>query len=203
MTRDSRPTTCRFFRTLRLRSGQAPNLFAVSLALLTLTVFSAACAPAPDLAPGESLSLASFSENSVDVSIRLVRVQEGYFLLEATFTPPAGDHLYSKDLPPTGVDGLGRPTLLELSGESKMQALGELLESVPSLTDEFEFAQLPVYPAGAVTLSLPISLPEGAGWVDDIISVTFMACNEKGCKPPVIGKIVEIQVLGQGSVSDP
>lgn len=203
MNRNNHPTISRFFLTLRLHSGQAPSLFAVFLALLTLTGFSAACAPSPDIAPGASLSLASFSENSVDVSIRLVRVPEGYFLLEATFTPPAGDHLYSKDLPLNGVDGLGRPTLLEIPGGAKMQALGELIESVPSVIDEFEFAELPVYPAGAVTLDLPISLPAGAGWINDIVSVTFMACNEKGCKPPIIGKIVTVRVPGQESVSDP
>ncbi len=177
------------------------NLLPVSLALLTLTVFPAACAPRAGLAPGESMPLASFSKNSVDVSIRLTRDSEGDFLLEATFTPPEGSHLYSKDLPPLGVDGLGRPTLLELPADSKMRALGSLTESVPSVLEEFESLQLPVYPTGAVTLTLPIALPEGAGWVDDAVSVTFMACNEDGCKPPVVGKIVAVRVPGANSVS--
>ncbi len=193
MNCDSRPTRPRFLST--------PRLFVLSLALLSLTIFAAACAPRLTLAPGESLPLAAFTENSVDVSLRLVRAPEGYFLLEATFTPPADSHLYSKDLPPTGVDGLGRPTLLELPATSKITALGALLESVPAVMQDFELMQLPVYPAGAVTLSLPIQLPPGEGWVDETVSITYMACNDKGCKPPVIGRIVPIRVPGAELIS--
>ena len=181
----------------------APRGVALLVAFLALTVFAAACSPSADLLPGKSLSLASFTENSVNVSIRLTRAAEGYFLLEATFTPPRLSHLYSKDLPAGGVDGLGRPTLLELSPASKLVALGTLIESTSPIMQEFESLELPVYPVGAVTLSLPVALPEGTGWVDDEVSVTFMACNENGCKPPVLGRVVPISVPGAGSISNP
>ena len=184
-----------------LRLAPTFGLFAVSLALLTLTVFTASCAPRLDLARGQTLALASSSENGVDVSISIERTVEGTFLLHATFTPPEGDHLYSKDIPITGVDGLGRPTLLELTADSKMQSLGSLGESVPAIQLDFEYQILPIYPAGAVTLSLPISLPPGTGWVDDSVSVTYMACNDTGCKPPVLGKIIAVRVPGADSIS--
>ena len=195
MTCDSHPTRPRLFLTSR---G-----LALSLAFLTLTVFATSCAPRVSLAPGESLPLASFSENSVDVSIRLTRAPEGYFLLEASFTPPADSHLYSKDLPLTGMDGLGRPTLLEIPAESKIVPLGALLESVQAVMEDFELVQLPVYPVGEVTLSMPIQLPPGNGWLDETVSVTYMACNDKGCKPPVIGRLVPIRIPGADSISNP
>jgi hypothetical protein len=180
----------------RIRFIPTFSLFTVSLTVLALTIFTSACAPSPNLPHGQSLTLASASENGVNVSIFLEHTSEGIFLLHATFTPPEGDHLYSKDIPLTGVDGLGRPTLLALVSESKMQALGSLTESVSAILLDFEYQKLPIYPDGAVTLTMPIALPDGGGWVDDVVSVTYMACNDNGCKPPVIGKIISVRVPG-------
>ncbi len=59
------------------------------------------------------LSLAEFSENSVDVSVRLERGLNGGILLSAAFTPPEGFHLYGKDIPISGVEELGRATAQE------------------------------------------------------------------------------------------
>ena len=200
----------RFFPILRLRfakhpfgAGQGPRGFAVFLALLTLTVFSAACAPKATLAPGSSLPLTSISKNEVEVSIALTRDPQGVVFLTATFTPPPENHLYSKDLPRNGVNGLGRPTLLELTANSRMTALGALAESVQAVEEEFEIETLLVYPSGSVTLSMPISLPPGTEWVDDEVSLTFMACSASGCKPPIIGEIVQVRVPGAEAISNP
>lgn len=182
--------------------GQKPRIHltlrgvAVSMALLTLTVLLSACAPRAILPPQSEMNLAAFSENSVDVSITLTRDQFGQTFLTATFTPPPDHHLYSKDIPRNGVDGLGRPTLIELASGSKIQIIGQLLESAPAVIEQFESLQLPVYPIGAVTLSLPILLPPGTDWVDETVIVTFMACGDNGCKPPVMGKVVSIRVPG-------
>ncbi|MBI5935502.1 MAG: hypothetical protein HY867_17505 [Chloroflexi bacterium] len=182
--------------------GQNPRLtptsrrVAVSLAFLTLTILLAACAPKAILPPDSAMNLAAFSENSVDVSIALTRDAFGQILLTATFTPPPDHHLYGKDIPRNGVEGLGRPTLIELSSGSKIQIIGQLLESVAPINEPFEALQLPVYPAGAVTLSLPILLPPSADWVDETVIVTFMACGDNGCKPPVMGKVVAIRIPG-------
>lgn len=169
---------------------------------ILLAMFASACTSVRDLAPGRSLSLTSFTENSVEVSFSLTRDSGGTVFLAATFTPPTGFHMYSKDLPRDGVDGLGRPTLLELPTDSKIKAIGPLFESVPSSMETFETLQLSIYPEGAVTLSLPIELPAGSDWVDDTVSVTYMACNENGCKPPVIGKLVVMRVPGDGLLSE-
>lgn len=167
------------------------------MAFALLMFLSAACALAT------STQLADFTENDVHVSIRLDRAETGGYLLSATFTPPAGFHLYSKDIPRSGVDGLGRPTLLELTAEStlpcgqcgEIQAAGKLTESIAAEIPAFEPKALRIYPQGAVTLSLPVTLPSGkAAFIDDVVSVTFMACRQTGCKPPVVGKLVFVKI---------
>lgn len=104
--------------------------------------------------------------------------------------------MYSKDIPLTGVDGLGRPTLLELTANSQMKSLGSLIESVPAEMPNFEPKELLVYPPGAMTLSLPVELPKGNDWVDDVVKITYMSCNDTGCKAPVVGKLVTVRVPG-------
>jgi hypothetical protein len=141
------------------------------------------------------LSLASFTENEVTVEIRLEQENGGQFFLAATFTPEAGHHLYGKDLPAGGVDGLGRPTRLELVPGSGLVAAGELMESVSALPAD-EPPGLLVYPEGPVTLRLPVQLPEGGGWFDEQVSVTYMACTDGQCCPPVLGKLVALRVPG-------
>jgi hypothetical protein len=140
------------------------------------------------------LPLASFTENSVSVSIVLEEDTNGQFYISATFTPSDGLHLYSKDIPLTGVNGLGRPTLLSLPETSQLISTGELIESVESQTPDFEPKELMVYPSGAVTLSLPVEIPVGNAWIQESVLVTYMACNEIGCKPPVLQKEVLIQI---------
>ena len=148
------------------------------------------------------VSLAAVTENDVEVSIYLDSNANGDYFLAATFTPQPGLHLYSKDIPITGVEGLGRPTLLELTPESRMKPLGELVESVPAEVPNFEPRELLVYPAGAVTLSLPVELPEGNDWVEDVVKVTYMSCSETGCKPPVVGKLVAVRIPGADIMAD-
>ena len=153
---------------------------------------------------GESLQLASSAENDVKVVIALERTASDQFALSATFTPlVSGLYLYSKDIPKTGIDGLGRPTLLELPQDSKIEALGELMESIPAQTPSVEPKDLLVYPPGEVSLSISVALPSGTCWVNEDVSVTYMACSEKGCKPPVIDKKIMVRVPCLGSVSNP
>lgn len=148
------------------------------------------------------ISLASFTQNYVEVSIYLERNANGDYFLLGTFTPPDSYHLYSKDIPLQGVDGLGRPTLLELTSNSQMRATGNLIESAKAQESPFEPRELLVYPQGAITLSLPIELPAGDGWLDDEIQVTYMACSASLCKPPVEGKIIPVRVPGVAVLSE-
>lgn len=142
------------------------------------------------------LPLATATENNVTVFIQLIKADEAGYLLTATFTPAETAHLYSKDLPITGIDGVGRPTLLELPLESQLHPTGELMESVASQEPETEPKALRFYPVGAVTLSLPIELPPGTSWLEESVRVTYMACTASGCKPPVTGKLIAIQIPG-------
>lgn len=149
-------------------------------------------------APSETVALASFTENYVEVSIYLECNSQGNGLLSATFTPPDGYHLYSKDIPMSGIDGLGKPTLLELSADSQIKAIGDLMESVQAQEPDFEPKALLVYPHGPVTLSLPIELPSGDGWIEDELEITYMACSGSQCKPPVVAKRVLVPIPSAG-----
>jgi hypothetical protein len=163
---------------------------------MLLSVSGVSCAPAPS----KPISLASFSENYVDVSIYLERNPGEQSYLSGTFTPPDGYHLYSKDIPIDGVNGLGRPTLLELETDGQMKAMGDLAESVKPEEPDFEPRELLVYPVGAVTLRLPVELPPGTSWVNDELKVTYMVCSANQCKPPVVGKIVQVRIPGADAV---
>ena len=188
------------------RDKTAPTfgpLFPILWVIVILGLLAVSCAPQPSLARGQTLKLAAFSENSVAVVVQLGRTASGEVTLSATFTPlEAGFHLYSKDLPRSGVDGLGRPTLLELTPNAKMQACGALAESIASYVAVAGPGGLPTYPAGPVTLSIPVYLPPGHGWIDDEISLTYMACSANGCKAPVQEKIVPIKVPGADALSN-
>jgi hypothetical protein len=52
----------------------------------------------------------------------------------------------------------------------------------------------PVYPAGPVTLSLPIELIGNSNAISAEVAITYMACNEKICSPPVINKLISIEI---------
>jgi hypothetical protein len=146
----------------------------------------------------QTIQLATSAENKVQVGITLNSAENGQAILSATFTPEnTGLHLYSKDTPKTGIDGLGRPTLLELSKNSSMLAIGELIESIPPLAPITPPLELLIYPAGPITLSLRVMLPKGNDWIDDEVIVTYMACDEQGCRPPVQQKSIPIKIPGQ------
>jgi len=165
---------------------------------ILLSVVGVSCTSAPS----EQISLASFTENHVEVSIFLERNSAGEYLLSARFTPPPGYHLYSKDIPVAGIEGVGRPTLLELTPNSQLSAIGELLESVKAQEPDFEPQALLIYPSGPVTLSLPVELPSGSDWTEGEVQVTYMACSASQCKLPIVAKKVLIAVPGAAMFDD-
>jgi hypothetical protein len=150
----------------------------------------AACQPAQN----QPLELARSTENFVEVVITLTRTDEQAYL-SATFAPTEGKlHLYSKDLPRQGVDGLGRPALLELPADSILKASGELTASAAPQSLLADAPDLLMYPEGAITLTLPVILPEGTEWFDDHVLVTYMVCSGYNCRPPVEGKSISIRI---------
>jgi hypothetical protein len=174
--------------------------YASQIILILILFCTTSCQPASILEPGQTLQLATSAENKVEVTIALTRSEDGQFILSATFTPQLLNmHLYSKEIPRNGVEGLGRPTLLELAEGSALKANGELTESATSSqSSSFDPEGLLLYPTGPVTLSLPVLLPDGNDWVNDEVLVTYMACDELGCRAPVQQKPIAIKIPGNG-----
>lgn len=138
-----------------------------------------------------------FSENEVSVRIEVVRRPAGEFELLGTFTPTRERfHLYSKDLPKSGISGLGRPTLLEvLSPSGTIRLTGPLIAYQPTRALHFKSLGLifPVYPEGAVTLGQPFEFTQtGAESVE--ISVTYMACSDQICLAPVVDRRFTVNI---------
>ncbi len=148
--------------------------------------------------PAQAPSSARFTENGVTVDLSVDRWDGSAGTLTAVFTPTAaGYHLYSLDLPPGGVDGIGRPISLRLRGGLEQTARPTTGAAVHDLRLPGGLPPVPVYPDGPVTVTLPVHrTQEGPATV----LVGYAACSEtKGCLFPVDAHPVELTV-GGGSV---
>jgi hypothetical protein len=67
---------------------------------------------------------------------------------------------------------------------------GQLLSNQPVNNLYYEALNLsfPVYPAGPVVLSLPFAFMSQADSPSVELSITYMACSDKTCLPPVMDK---------------
>ena len=155
----------------------------------------------PGSAKNATVHLDTITQNHVQVDINLEADSLGHMILAATYKPlDAGFHLYSKDLPITGIDGVGRPTLLELPPQGGFQSSGAVAESVPANTVKIQGMDqpFPIYPDGPITLRVPVKLTN-ADTKQAELSLTYMACSlTGGCYPPVMNKEIWVQ-LPQGS----
>jgi hypothetical protein len=146
----------------------------------------------------ERTALAEFAKNGVRVSVALESDEREQLVLRATFTPTEpGFHLYGKELPEDGVNGIGVPTRLELVGPSSLKAAGPLFSNITShdLRVDSLRITLPVYREGPVILRLPIELPSRRQDVTAQVAVSYMACSTDGvCKIPVKKKILDIKI---------
>lgn len=142
----------------------------------------------------ERFQLAEFTENSVRVTVALETDVEGQALLRATFSPTEPElHLYGKDMPETGVNGIGVPTRIELQSQGDIKPAGPVFADVPAhdLGVDVLGVTLPIYPEGPVTLRLPVDLLRPGGDLAIHLAVSYMACKANGqCKFPVRNKIV-------------
>lgn len=128
-----------------------------------------------------------FSDQGVNVALRLSG--DGGRLL-TTFTPQRpGFHLYSVGLPADGIEGLGRPTRVEVAGS--LRSRGPLVAEAPvrMLSVQGTDVAFPVYPDGPVTTELPVVVNAHG---DAKVLVTYAACSPRECLLPVIGHQVEI-----------
>jgi hypothetical protein len=171
----------------------------ISLALVYLAQPPAEYVPVAPFAPVQPLS--TFTEHGVQVVITLERDHNGALILAGTYTPEDPDsHVYSKDLPRAGIDGAGRPTLLEVLPQPSVRAIGPLSADHPVLLQQFEgfSSAFPIYPDGSVTLRMPIEVTAGAATTTVDLAVTYMACSSKGyCLPPVMDKRLAVVLLSK------
>lgn len=129
----------------------------------------------------------TFTDQGVSVAMRL---SDDGARLVTTFTPQRpGFHLYSVGLPADGIQGLGRPTRVEVAGA--LRSRGPLIAEAPVKMLPMEGTDLtfPVYPDGPVTTDLPVAVDEHG---DAKVLVSYAACSPQECLMPVTGHPVEI-----------
>ncbi len=138
-------------------------------------------------------ALGTFTESGVRVSLYLDRDRQGGLWLAGEFAPVSPDvHLYATELPADGIQGLGRPTRLRV-GPGPIRALGPAVASRPVIADRLEELDvtLPIYPAGPVTLRLPVAVDTQPGARTQVF-VSYMACSPQGCLRPVTDRAVAV-----------
>lgn len=171
--------------TRRLLAGSA----VVAAALAGCGAGPAAVAPGDGAGPTTGREAGRLSADGVTVVLHW-RGSGAAVRLEATYTPDApGFHLYGTELPALGVDGVGRPTRLEVGGSAS--ATGRPVADRPARLEPVAGASrpVPVYPPGPVTLSLPTQLgPAGLPQV----WVSYAACSTSTCLPPVTHHTVDV-----------
>jgi Disulphide bond corrector protein DsbC len=117
--------------------------------------------------------------------------------VEVTFSPTVpGGHFYGTTMPRTGIDGAGRPTLLELA-EGEWLVSGPVVASVAAHDQSLPGfnTSFPLYPDGPVTLRLPIRRTTPGAATPARLALTFMVCTSSGvCFPPVERSVVELPV---------
>ncbi|MFF9982185.1 hypothetical protein [Streptomyces erythrochromogenes] len=169
----------------------------VAAALLSLAAVSA-CGGQPTAAPaGAAAPTTRFSENGVTVTLSVAGWKASEGTLTAVFTPEKkGFHLYSTELPATGIEGVGRPTAVAVAGVLKAKGSLKAAAEVRSISVPGVDAQVPVYPDGPVTTTLPVRA-DGNG--DATVLVGYASCSTRdGCTIPVSDRPVRLRITGDG-----
>jgi thioredoxin 1 len=132
--------------------------------------------------------LGGFTERGVRVRVSLQENPSRRTWLTATFTPTTSEtHLYGKDLPRQGINGLGRPTRLAVVAGTGVTVTGDPVADRIVRDDRLEALNttLSVYPPGPVSLHLPVRLVQTGRPARAELSISYMACGTNGCLPPV------------------
>ncbi|MFJ1707234.1 hypothetical protein [Kitasatospora sp. NPDC088346] len=152
-------------------------------AAATLLLTVAGCA---GQSPAAAPPAAGFEGNGVSVAVRLDREAGGAERLRVTFRPQeAGFHLYSVDLPAGGVSGLGIPTRLAVRGGLAADGTPVADRPLRTVSPAGLDVELPVYPDGPVTLTLPVHRT-GEARAEAVVS--YGACSEGRCLIPVFDR---------------
>lgn len=144
----------------------------------------------------------SFTEQGVTVTLTVSDWHASAGTLSAVFTPEReGFHLYSTDLPPGGVEGVGRPTAMAVTGAVKADGRLAATAEVRSITVPGVETPLPVYPDGPVTTTLPVRA-DGDG--DATVLIGYASCSIRdGCTIPVSDHPVHLRVTGDRATFGP
>ncbi|MFF7329850.1 hypothetical protein [Streptomyces sp. NPDC008150] len=154
--------------------------------MATLLLGGGAASPARP-APG-----ARVTANGVTVVVTLLPAADGGRELRATFSPRrAGFHVYSIDLPDGGIDGLGIPTRLSVRGGLTAEGRPTADRTVVGLRPAGLPTELPVYPDGPVTFTLPVR-PTGSDEADVVVS--YGACGASRCLMPVTDEVIRLRL---------
>lgn len=160
-----------------------------ALAATGLAVALAGCSSA-----GATTTLATATRTQARVTVRVSLIRQGsqQWQLKVLFVPPSpGFHIYSLTMPDGGVHGLGIPTRLSVRGA--LTAAGTVTADRPTL--QFDVAvldvELPVYPDGPVTLTLPVSHKDGSAVQ---VLVSYGACSSTTCLAPVTDEAIPLTV---------
>lgn len=173
---------------------------ALALGLVALTGSCSAAKPSAHASSARPAApaTATFTDSGVTVTLRLGPWNAGSSVLTAVFAPVrAGFHLYSTSLPPNGVDGVGRPTAVQVSGALAAQGQLTAHATTRALTLAGTTKPVPVYPDGPVTTTLTIR-HQSAGKA--VVAVSYAACSvREGCLFPVSGHRVLLSVTDSGA----
>jgi hypothetical protein len=175
-----------------MRAGSSRLLCVTAIALIA--VAANGCDERRPDADRHDWQLAEASEHGVTVTLRALVDDARRTWVAATYAPTmSGFHVYSKDLSREGLSGIGRPTLLEVVPGGALDPQGEVTADqtpVPLYVAALKLS-FPVYPAGPVTLRLPVVI-NTAGNRHATFSVSYLACSDSTCLAPVTGKRIAV-----------
>lgn len=160
--------------------------------LLSVILLAPGCA---SRRPPQTTLVGAFTENGVTVTVSLVDWSAAGGTIRTTFQPVrAGFHLYSVQLPADDIEGIGRPTSVQVQGA--LTATGPIAADaavIDLVLPELELT-LPVYPDGPVTTTLAVRVT-GQGVATILIG--YAACSQtEGCLFPVTGHAMSVTVSG-------
>ncbi|WP_150205549.1 protein-disulfide reductase DsbD family protein [Streptomyces venezuelae] len=172
----------------------------ITAALLAMAALAACGGEQPTARTEATAPTTRFTENGVTVTLSVSDWHPPKATLTAVFTPEEGFHLYSTDLPATGIEGVGRPTAVNVTGV--LAAEGRLTAAAPvqSISLPGVDAPVPVYPDGPVTTTLPV---RATGNGNATVLVGYASCSSReGCTIPVADRPVQLRITDDGPAFD-
>ncbi|MFE3992057.1 hypothetical protein ACFXPW_10300 [Streptomyces goshikiensis] len=202
MARTMTSTRSRTRTRTRTRAASAPRRGRLAGAALALFVTGGLTSCSVAKAEPSAPAVTRFTQNGVTVTLAVTGWKDAKGILTATFTPTeAGYHLYSTDLPADGVEGVGRPTSVTVAGGLAADGPASVDAEVLRINLPGVDSEVPVYPDGPVTLTLPVRAEgEGEGGARAGAAkalIGYASCNaEEGCNIPVLDRPVILNVTG-------